>query len=160
MDTTAKQIIDILVKHNADYYEPNEVTYNGIVIYSITFNGNNEIEFEGCADDNQVLTDETALKILLNEVKRVFQEIHIWEIPVEGIAVLLNSIVWNSIYYADYSNDFGINEKEVCDFCDGFLSNLEELFGDWELVMRYLHDTDNSKVAEEFFAYIQSVEVA
>lgn len=39
----------------------------------------------------------------------------------DEIIALRKQIVLNSIYYADYQNDFDVDSHDVCDFFDGFL---------------------------------------
>lgn len=41
---------------------------------------------------------------------------------------LRNQISLNSLYIADYRNDMGIEEHQCCDFFDGFMSYISELF--------------------------------
>lgn len=43
---------------------------------------------------------------------------------------LTKDIIWNSIYYADYWNRYGIDTHIVCDFADGYLEWLCEEFQD------------------------------
>lgn len=42
----------------------------------------------------------------------------------DELVELRKQIVLNSIYYADYRNDFGVDEHKVCDFFDGFVNSL------------------------------------
>lgn len=47
---------------------------------------------------------------------------------------LRNQIVLNSLYVSDYRNNFGIPEREVCNFFDSFLDNAyEEMMEDGAL---------------------------
>ena len=39
---------------------------------------------------------------------------------------LRQQIVLNSLYIADYRNDFGIDERSVCEFFDGFMSYAQQ----------------------------------
>lgn len=48
-----------------------------------------------------------------------FKEEYLWE--------LRQQIVLNSIYVTDYRNSFGIDEKKVCYFFDGYISFLTEM---------------------------------
>ncbi len=41
---------------------------------------------------------------------------------------LTKDIVWNSIFYGDYENRYGIDTHVVCDFADGYLNWLCEEF--------------------------------
>jgi hypothetical protein len=43
---------------------------------------------------------------------------------------LTKDIIWNSIYYADYWNRYGIDTHIVCDFADGYIEWLCEEFQD------------------------------
>lgn len=43
---------------------------------------------------------------------------------------LTKDIIWNSIYYADYWNRYGIDTHIVADFADGYLEWLCEEFQD------------------------------
>lgn len=42
----------------------------------------------------------------------------------DELVELRKQIALNSVYYADYRNDFGVDEHKVCDFFDGFVNNL------------------------------------
>ena len=45
----------------------------------------------------------------------------------EDLQKLRSEIVLNSLYTADYCNSFGISERSVCAFFDGYMSFLEEI---------------------------------
>ena len=43
---------------------------------------------------------------------------------------LTKDIVWNSIFYSDYENRYGIDTHVVSDFADGYLDWLCEVFAE------------------------------
>ena len=63
----------------------------------------------------------------------------------EQLYALRKEIVLNSLFLKDYSNSFGIEEKEVCDF---FMGYVEYLF---EIAEEDLHsDYDFFEIAEHY----------
>ena len=41
---------------------------------------------------------------------------------------LTKDIIWNSLFISDYENRYGITPSVVCDFADGYLEWLGEVF--------------------------------
>lgn len=58
---------------------------------------------------------------LRNEVER-----HISDLSDDEMKMLYKEVSFGSMYLADYRNSFYIDEHEVCDFCDDYLSHLGE----------------------------------
>ena len=48
-------------------------------------------------------------------------------LTIDELWKLRNEIVLYSIYFADYINSFGFDEKDVCYFFDGYIDYLDEL---------------------------------
>lgn len=156
--TNLQKLIEVFNKNGVDIYTPEELVYNDIVIYNIEV-GDNSLAYEGCAEDYLPLTDEVAITKLLNEVMIKFEEVSIWDLTEEQVVKLVKKITWNSIYYADYYNNFGVDCKVVCNFAEGFLEDKEDELGSWDKVMEYLKTTKKEVIGNEFYYYIQSVEV-
>ena len=134
-----KAIAEIMIKHNTDMYELS--CRLSIVIgidYITLFKANNirGINF----DEKYINIPNKDIEAIYNDVRRGFQEVHIWELTETEVNQLSNQIIWNSLYISDYENKFGVNPKEVCDFADGYLECEEDEY-------------------ESFYQYIQSVEV-
>ena len=73
---------------------------------------------------------------------------------------LTKDIVWNSIFYGDYENRYGIDTHVVCDFADGYLEWLCEEFeeeidkNDIDTVFRVLdREVRNNKGGYSFYDY-------
>lgn len=134
-----KAIAEIMIKHNTDMYELSWALskVNGIDYITLFSEDNIEgINFE----EEYINIPDKDIEAIYNEVRREFQEVHIWELTEEEVNHLSNHIMWNSLYIADYKNKFGVNPKEVCDFADGYLECEDDEY-------------------ESFYQYIQSVEV-
>jgi hypothetical protein len=87
-----------------------------------------------------------------------YEEVSIWSLSEEEVAELTTQITWNSIYYSDYYNEFGVDRKVVCNFAEGFLEDKEDELGSWVKVEEYLDKTDTKTIGRDFYCYIQSVE--
>ena len=48
----------------------------------------------------------------------------------EDLQKLRNEIVLNSCYFYDYTNSFGFDEHDICEFFDGYYDYLWELAGE------------------------------
>ena len=73
---------------------------------------------------------------------------------------LTKDIVWNSIFYGDYENRYGIDTHVVCDFVDGYLEWLCEEFeeeidkNDIKTIFRVLdREVRNNKGGYSFYDY-------
>lgn len=73
---------------------------------------------------------------------------------------LTKDIVWNSIFYGDYENRYGIDTHVVCDFADGYLEWLCEVFeeeidkNDIKTIFRVLdREVRNNKGGHSFYDY-------
>lgn len=73
---------------------------------------------------------------------------------------LTKDIVWNSIFYGDYENRYGIDTHVVCDFADGYLEWLCEEFeeeidkNDIKTIFRVLdREVRNNKGGYSFYDY-------
>jgi hypothetical protein len=104
------------------------------------------------------LTDEVIIAELLKEVMFRYNEVSIWSLSEEEVTELTTQITWNSIYYSDYFNKFGVDSKVVSDFADGFLEDKEDELGSWDKVEEYLDYTTKEVIGRDFYYYIQSVE--
>ena len=155
--TNLQKLIEILIKNEVDHYEPEHLVYNGLVIYGIDV-WEDHLTYEGCEDDFMLLTDEVAIAKLLKEVMIRYEEVSIWSLSEEEVVELTTQITWNSIFYSDYSNSFGVDKKVVSDFADGFLDDKEDVLGGWDEVEKYLNNTDTKTIGRDFYYYIQSVE--
>ena len=155
--TNLQKLIEILIKNEVDHYEPEHLVYNGLVIYGIDV-WEDHLTYEGCEEDFMLLTDEVVIAELLKEVMIRYEEVSIWSLSEEEVTELTTQITWNSIFYADYSNNFGVNRKVVSDFADGFLDEKEDILGGWDKVEEYLSNTDTKTIGRDFYNYIQSVE--
>lgn len=79
---------------------------------------------------------------------------------------LAKEIVWNSLFYSDYRNRYGIDEKVVYDYAEGYLNWLGQEFQvtdeDWSIhgkawdnvLFRYYCD---NKSGYSFYDYIHNV---
>jgi hypothetical protein len=152
--TNLQKLIEVFNKNEVCYYEPENLVYNGLVIYRIEV-WEDHLTYEGCDEDDKPLTDEVIIAELLKEVMIRYEEVSIWSLSEEEVAELTTQITWNSIYYSDYFNKFGVDSKVVSDFADGFLEVKENELGSWE---EYLDNTDTKTIGEDFYYYIQSVE--
>lgn len=155
--TNLQKLIEVFNKNGVDYYEPERLVYNGDVIYSIEV-WEDHLTYEGCDEDDKPLTDEVIIAELLKEVMIRYNEVSIWSLSEEEVTELTTQIIWNSIYYADYCNKFGVDCKVVSDFADGFLEDKEDELGSWDKVIDYLDNTDRKTKGRDFYYYIQSVE--
>ena len=72
---------------------------------------------------------------------------------------LRKQISLGSLFIKDYKNSFGINEKDVCSFFDGYLDFLDEIIYEieenqdalfWDLVPKY--DTEENLI-EWFYCF-------
>ena len=73
---------------------------------------------------------------------------------------LTKDIIWNSIFYGDYENRYGIDKKVVSDFADGYLEWLRTEFSEeinpndietfWAVFDRYVR---NNKSGYSFYDY-------
>ena len=73
---------------------------------------------------------------------------------------LTKDIIWNSIFYGDYENRYGIDTHVVCDFADGYLEWLCEEFeeeidkNDIKTIFRVLdREVRNNKGGYSFYDY-------
>ena len=73
---------------------------------------------------------------------------------------LTKDIVWNSIYYSDYENRYGIDTGVVSDFADGYIEWLCEEFeeeidkNDINTIFRVLdREVRNNKGGHSFYDY-------
>lgn len=70
----------------------------------------------------------------------------------DELVELRNQIVLNSIYYSDYSNDFGVDEHKVFDFFDGFIDGLyqegKEKFNEGDIDDEILKETRPNRNGE------------
>ena len=73
---------------------------------------------------------------------------------------LTKDIVWNSIFYSDYENRYGIDTHVVSDFADGYLDWLCEVFveeierDDINDIFRVLdREVRNNKGGSSFYDY-------
>lgn len=69
---------------------------------------------------------------------------------------LRQQIVLNSVYYADYRNNFGIDEHKVCNFFDGYISFLTELeiekYGkELDNISDFFDEFDNEENLKEWY---------
>lgn len=157
MEKKIKRIADILVKNDLDTYFTDKLSYNHIIIEYIEIDGDKLI-YE---DDNGcmvALTDTKAIDELLNEIIVKFKEKNIWELSMQDVITLVKSVVWNSIFYYDYENSFGVSTEQVSNFCDGFLYDLTDEFGTMNDAISYILANTNA-AGERFYEYIQSVEI-
>lgn len=154
--TNLQKLIEVFNKNGVDIYTPEKLVYNDIVIYNIEV-GDNSLTYEGC-EDYLPLTDEVAITELLNEVMIKFEEVSIWDLTEEQVVKLVMKITWNSIYYADYCNKFGVDCTVVFTFAEGFLESKEEELGSWDKVLDYLDNNPTKVIGRDFYDYIQSVE--
>lgn len=73
---------------------------------------------------------------------------------------LTKDIVWNSIFIGDYENRYDISPSVVCDFADGYLDWLCEVFeeeidrNDIDTIFRVLdREVRNNKGGYSFYDY-------
>lgn len=69
----------------------------------------------------------------------------------QDVKELFGEIARGSLYYADYRNSFGIFERTLSDYYDGFWEELVSEYGSEDEADK--HDTD-----EEFYWYCQNTE--
>ena len=50
------------------------------------------------------------------------------DLTTEQLLQLRKEIVLNSLYISDYENSFGIDPHIVCDFFEGYVMNMEDLW--------------------------------
>ena len=155
--TNIQKLIEIFNKNEVCDYVPENLVYNGLVIYRVGVWGDH-LTYEGCEEDDKPLTDEVIIAELLKEVMIRYEEVSIWSLSEEEVAELTTQIIWDSIFYSDYYNKFGVDRKVVCNFAEGFLENKEDELGSWDKVEVYLNNTDTKTIGEDFYYYIQSVE--
>lgn len=155
--TNLQKLIEVFNKNEVCYYEPENLVYNGLVIYRIEV-WEDHLTYEGCDEDDKPLTDEVIIAELLNEVMIRYEEISIWDLSEEEVVDLTTQITWNSMYYADYYNKFGVDRKVVCNFAEGFLEDKEDELGSWDKVCDYLDNSPKEVIGRDFYYYIQSVE--
>jgi hypothetical protein len=155
--TNLQKLIEVFNKNEVCYYEPENLVYNGLVIYRVEV-WEDHLTYDGCDEDDKPLTDEVIIAELLEEVMIRYNEVSIWSLSEEEVTELTTQITWNSIYYSDYFNKFGVNCKVVSDFADGFLEDKEDELGSWDKVIEYLGNTDTKTKGRDFYYYIQSVE--
>lgn len=68
----------------------------------------------------------------------------------ESLWNLRKEIVFNSLYYADYRNSFGVDEHKCCDFFDGY---------GWQL--HYLMECDGREdVGNKYWLYFDEYDNA
>jgi hypothetical protein len=155
--TNLQKLIEILNKNEVDYYTPENLVYNHVVIFNVEV-WEDHLTYDGCDEDDKPLTDEVIIAELLKEVMIRYNEVSIWSLSEEEVTELTTQITWNSIYYSDYFNKFGVDSKVVSDFADGFLEDKEDELGSWDKVEEYLDNTDAKTKGRDFYYYIQSVE--
>lgn len=155
--TNLQKLVEILNKNEVCNYEPENLVYNNTVIYNVEV-WSDHLTYEGVEEDDIPLTDEVIIAELLEEVMIRYEEVSIWDLSEEEVVDLTTQITWNSIYYADFYNKFGIDRKVVCDFAEGFLEDKEDELGSWDKVCDYLDNTDKKVIGRDFYYYIQSVE--
>lgn len=132
-----KEIHNIMLKHNVDMVALPAKVGLALGIEYITFKGNTNIQGINF-DEKYVPIKNEDLETILKVVKKDFNEIHLYELTEEDVNMLLEEVVFGSLYIADYDNTFGVNPYEVSNYADGFLE---------------VKDEYNS-----FYDYIQSVE--
>lgn len=155
--TNLQKLIEVFNKNEVCYYEPENLVYNGLVIYRIEV-WEDHLTYEGCDEDDKPLTNEVIIAELLKEVMIRYEEVSIWSLSEEEVAELTTQITWDSIFYSDYYNKFGVDRKVVCHFAEGFLEDKEDELGSWDKVEEYLNNTDTKTIGRDFYYYIQSVE--
>lgn len=155
--TNLQKLIEILNKNEVCNYEPENLVYNHVVIYNVEVWADH-LTYEGCDDEDIPLTDEVIIAELLEEVMIRYEEVSIWDLSEEEVVDLTTQITWNSIYYDDYYNKFGVDRKVVCNFAEGFLEDKEDELDGWDKVCDYLDNTDKKVIGRDFYYYIQSVE--
>ena len=157
MEKKIKRITDILVKNGLDTYFTDKLSYNHIIIDYIEIDGD-KLMYEDENGCMVTLTDTKAIDELLNEIIVNFNERNIWELSMQDVITLAKSAVWNSMFYSDYENSFGVPAVQVSNFCDGFLDVLSDEFDTMDDVFSYIL-TNTNVVGERFYSYIQSVEM-
>lgn len=156
--TNLQKLIEILNKNEVDYYEPENLVYNHVVIFNVEV-WEDHLTYEGSDAEFIPLTDEIIIAELLKEAMIRYEEVSIWDLSEEDIVDLTTQITWNSMYYSDYNNRFGVDRKVVYNFAEGFLENKEEELGGWDKVCDYLDNTNKNVIGRDFYYYIQSVEL-
>lgn len=160
MNTTEK-IVKLFEKYNIDIYETNSLAYgsNGVLIYGIEID-DNKVVYEGIDDDYRVLTDESALTELYNELRVEYEDVHISELSQEHITDIVGEIVWNSLFEKDYENSYGVKARLVSYYAEGFLESLlGEDFPLWDDALEYVANANRKEIGKRFYEYIQSIEV-
>ena len=152
-----QKLVEILNKNEVCNYEPENLVYNNTVIYNVEVWADH-LTYEGSEEDDMPLTDEVIIAELLNEVMIRYEEVSIWDLSEEEVVELVEQITWNSIYYADYYNKFGVDRKVVCNFAEGFLENKEDELGGWDKVFDFIETSPKEVIGRDFYYYIQSVE--
>ena len=73
-------------------------------------------------------------------------------------ARLTTDIVWGSLFIADYRNRYDIDPNTVCDFADGYIEWLKDVFGenvqwdeDWADILN--QNVTNLKDGYSFYHY-------
>jgi hypothetical protein len=155
--TNLQKLIEVFNKNEVDYYKPENLVYNGLVIYRIEV-WEDHLTYEGCDEDDKPLTDEVIIAELLKEVMIRYEEVSIWSLSEEEVVDLTTQITWNSMYYSDYYNKFGVDREVVYNFAEGFLEDKEDELGGWDKVCDYLDYTTKEVIGRDFYYYIQSVE--
>lgn len=89
-------------------------------------------------DEEIVPIPNENVELAYNEVRKELKEIRLAELSEKDVKKLQKQIVMGSLYLADYENSFGVNEREVSAYADGYLEVEDEY--------------------DSFYDYIQSVE--
>ena len=64
--TNLQKLIEVFNKNEVCYYEPENLVYNGLVIYRVEV-WEDHLTYEGCDEDDKPLTDEVIIAELLKE---------------------------------------------------------------------------------------------
>ena len=132
-------IAKIMIKNNTDMYELSAYHTMQTELDYITLFGENNIEGINL-DEEYVSIPNKYIKMIYDEVRVTFNEVHLYELTRKQVCELCTQIVFGSLYLSDYENEFGVAPKEVASYADGYIDGKEE-YG-----------------YESFYDYIQSVE--
>lgn len=84
---------------------------------------------------------------------------HIKDLTASQLLRLRKEIVLNSLYLRDYENSFGIDQKEVCNFFEGYVEYLYEVAGHediWLDIFDLVKEYDNKQNLQDWHFICQS----
>lgn len=138
-----KAIHALMLKHNTDMVSLPADTALRVGIEYVTFKGAKGIQ--GISfDEELVKISDNDVEDIYNAVRKELKEVRLYQLSREEVEGLCRQIVMGSLYVADYENTFGVDEREVLDYADGYLEAKEnpEEFGEYETFYDYIQSTE------------------